>query len=113
MLCLALVYWLNSEYPLNTRNASEMSSGFDYTLLYEQFGQGVICCTTFCMNHETIKILTLVFSPDLQKCDVLSACSGGTGAVVKFKLGPHVVWVGKLHLITQKLADAEAGRLPQ
>lgn len=42
---------------------------------------------------------------------VLSAHSGGSGSVVKFKLWPHVVWVRKLHLIIQKLADTEAGSL--
>lgn len=38
---------------------------------------------------------------------ILSEHGGGSGAPGKFKLGIHEVWVWKLHLITQKMADVE------
>lgn len=74
-----------------------MSSGFDYTMLYEQFNIQSETCAGRCLyksqGHRDFN--SHVLSGFAEKVNrAFSACSGGSDAVVKSSLNLGHMWCG-------------------
>lgn len=113
---IASVHWLKSEHPPNIWKSQsnvlwiwlsldKMSRSYMNDLISQQSLQGKLWDTVeLSWGHPWVFKLSKV---TCRSRTCLSEHDGGSGASGKFKLGIHEVWVWKLCLITQKLADVE------